>query len=226
MARAFVFDLKIFLFLENIGAVQELSKVTDNLGHRIDELETHTVRMSNLSKFGSIKSTDSGCSSTGSPASGIKSSSRGRGRKQEGSIFRNRWIQGAILCLVGIMTICLLAMAILYIMDYQRRTNEDDGGDIPDIVTNTTFTFPPIETSVTTRSTSRAGIVTTTRRSGARVSSTHVSTIGPRVTTSRHVVTSAPTPSHHIKHPPTPIGRPHDCSGKLTEECTNVQQIL
>ena len=31
---------------ENIGAVRELSKVTDNLGHRIDELETHTVRMS------------------------------------------------------------------------------------------------------------------------------------------------------------------------------------
>ena len=186
-----------------------MSKVTDNLGHRIDELETHTVRMSNLSKFGSIKSTASGCSSTGSP--GLKSSSRGRGRKQEGSIFRNRWIQGAILCLVGIMTICLLAMAILYIMDYQRRTNEDDGGDIPDIVTNTTFTFPPIETSVTTRSTSRAGhVVSTTRRGWA--SSTQVSTLGPRVTTSRHVVTTS-VPAHHRKHPPTPIGRPHDCSG-------------
>ena len=26
--------------------MRELSKVTDNLGHRIDELETHTVRMS------------------------------------------------------------------------------------------------------------------------------------------------------------------------------------
>merc|ERR1719158_1073030 len=47
------------LFLENVGAVRELSKVTDNLGHRIEELESYTVRMTRLTRFGSVKSSGS-----------------------------------------------------------------------------------------------------------------------------------------------------------------------
>ena len=188
--------------LENIGAVRELSKVTDNLGHRIDELETHTVRMSSISKFGSVKS--------GSTASEYKSSSRNH-RKREGSIFRNRWIQGSILCLVAVMTICLLAMAILYILDYQRRLDEDDDNNIPiipDIPTNISIpSQPPL--LVTTRSTIR--IMTTTRRIS------RVTTVVPIVTTSRSMYTSSSTSPTRVnptkKNKPVPIGKPHDCSG-------------
>merc|ERR550532_1409367 len=93
--------------------------------------------MSNLTRFGSIKSTGNG--SVTSTSSQYKSSKRNR---REGSIFRNAWIQGAILCLVGIMTICLLAMAILYILDYQRRLEDDDNIDIPSNITTFT-TYPP-----------------------------------------------------------------------------------
>ena len=132
--------------LENIGAVRELSKLTDNLGQRIDELETHTVRMSNLNRFGSIKSTGNG--SVSSTSSKYKSSKRNR---KEGSIFRNGWIQGAILCLVGIMTICLLAMAILYILDYQRRLEDDDNiSDIPSNITTSSYSTTPPTVVVTT----------------------------------------------------------------------------
>ena len=159
--------------------------------------------MSSLSKFGSIKSNKS----TSSTTSEYKTSRRGR--KPEGSIFRNRWIQGAILALVSIMTVCLLAMAILYILDYQRRTEEEDpnGGLLP-LSPNSSITFPPIDvTAVTTRSTSR---LLTTR--GGRVT-TH----GPgHVTTSRPVVTSQEAlVTHRLpkRLRPAPIGRPHDCSG-------------
>ena len=125
------------LFLENVGAVRELSKVeapttsasnrpsffnrcfkfsllqvTDNLGHRIEELESHTVRMTRLS--GSVKSSAGSLSTNSSICrrSGGKRRSTGR----DGSVFRSRWVQGAILALVSIMTLCLVAMATLYIL--------------------------------------------------------------------------------------------------------------
>ena len=204
--------LKYFpIVAENIGAVRELSKVTDNLGHRIDELETHTVRMSTLSKFGSIKSTRS----VSSTSSEYKTSRRGHGsRKSEGSIFRNRWIQGAILALVSIMTVCLLAMAILYILDYQRRTEEEDPGVIlPPLSPNSSITFRPPDVTVTTsRPVTR---LVTTRGVPGRVT-THVP---GHVTTSRPIASSQESVvTHRIpkRLRPAPIGRPHDCSGKLT----------
>ena len=176
--------------------------MTDNLGHRIDELETHTVRMSSLSKFGSIKSNKS----VSSTSSEYKTSRRGR--KPEGSIFRNRWIQGAILALVSIMTVCLLAMAILYILDYQRRIEEEDPPLVP-LSPNSSITFPPIEVTVTTRSNSR---LLTTRGAGGRVTTNapgHVTTSRPMVTSQETLVT------HRLpkRLRPAPIGRPHDCSG-------------
>ena len=179
--------------------------MTDNLGHRIDELETHTVRMSTLSKFGSIKSTRS----VSSTSSEYKTSRRGH-RKPEGSIFRNRWIQGAILALVSIMTVCLLAMAILYILDYQRRTEDEDPGVIlPPLSPNSSITFPPV-TVTTSRPTSRL----VTRRGVPGRVTTHV--LG-HVTTARPIASSQETVVTHRlpkKLRPAPIGRPHDCSGK------------
>jgi hypothetical protein len=44
------FPLTETIFAENIGAVRELSKVTDSLGQRIEELESHTVRMTKLKR--------------------------------------------------------------------------------------------------------------------------------------------------------------------------------
>ena len=43
-------QILIFVYLENIGAVRELSKMTDNLGLRIEELESHSVKMHNLKR--------------------------------------------------------------------------------------------------------------------------------------------------------------------------------
>jgi len=177
------------LFLENIGAVRELSKVTDNLGHRIEELESHTVKMSRLSRFGSVKSSAS--------LSTNSSSYKSKRSRSEGSLFRNRWIQGAILVLVGIMTLCLLAMATLYILDYQRRLDDDE---IPILTDNVT-------TTATTMSVPTGGIILTTK-------SMRVTTMRGKITTQRttqrpYPVTlpSAPQPRKRAAI----IGKPHDC---------------
>ena len=182
--------------------MRELSKVTDNLGHRIDELETHTVRMSNLTRFGSIKSTGNG--SVSSTSSQYKSSKRNR---REGSIFRNAWIQGAILCLVGIMTVCLLAMAILYILEYQR--NNDSQENITDIPPNSTFpSFPT--TPPTVRSSTRSSIIVTTKKGLS-------SPLSTRQPSYRTVTTSTPTrPNKASSRHSLEIGKPQSCSDGKT----------
>lgn len=51
--------------MENVGAVKELCKLTDNLENRIDELEKMNTKLSNLKRYDSVKSTvssKSGCS--------------------------------------------------------------------------------------------------------------------------------------------------------------------
>lgn len=45
--------------MENVGAVKELCKLTDNLEVRIDELEKMNKRLSKLRRYDSIKSTNS-----------------------------------------------------------------------------------------------------------------------------------------------------------------------
>ena len=52
--------------MENIGAVKELCKVTDNLENRIDELERMNRKLAKLKRLDSIRSSASG--STGKPA--------------------------------------------------------------------------------------------------------------------------------------------------------------
>lgn len=43
--------------MENIGAVKELCKVTDNLGNRIDQLERINKRLNKIKRGDSLKST-------------------------------------------------------------------------------------------------------------------------------------------------------------------------
>ena len=42
--------------MENVGAVKELCKLTDNLEVRIDELEKMNTKLSKLKRFDSLKS--------------------------------------------------------------------------------------------------------------------------------------------------------------------------
>ena len=53
--------------MENVGAVKELCKVTDNLETRIDELERMNHKLAKLKRLDSIRS-DSAISSSGKPS--------------------------------------------------------------------------------------------------------------------------------------------------------------
>lgn len=47
------------IFMENVGAVKELCKLTDNLETRIDELERWSHKLAKLRRLDSLKSTGS-----------------------------------------------------------------------------------------------------------------------------------------------------------------------
>lgn len=67
------------IYMENVGAVKELCKVTGNLEMRIDELEKMNSKLSKLKRFDSIKSTvstKSNCSVSTIGSSSPKKSSR------------------------------------------------------------------------------------------------------------------------------------------------------
>merc|ERR1719237_1794683 len=205
------------LFLENVGAVRELSKVTDNLGHRIEELESHTVRMTRLS--GSVKSSAGSLSTNSSICrrSGGKRRSTGR----DGSVFRSRWVQGAILALVSIMTLCLVAMATLYILQYVQKV--DEFPVLPEGNTSVTAssTLPPR----TLRTTRRTSMMTTVRASmsTARLATVRTPKVMSSTTSQLPLFSSTSTSTSTIRTSKTfpAIGKPHDCNAPDAERACN-----
>jgi len=139
------------IFMENVGAVKELCKVTDNLETRIDELERMNNKLRKINRFDSIKSVVSGSSVASTSTVTCNSSYAGRRHhdhrrcargvcvhnqssakcrcrnhsigsdKQE--LCTNRFMQSIIIILILIMAFCLVSMATLYILDYHKRHN-------------------------------------------------------------------------------------------------------
>ncbi|XP_076328774.1 uncharacterized protein LOC143234966 isoform X2 [Tachypleus tridentatus] len=112
------------IFMENVGAVKELCKVTSNLETRIDELERINCKLKNLKRFDSLKSTSSGSTVTrGSSFTGSQKSHQHcyHNKQKDQTFCSNRFVQGTIVALVLIMAFCLVAMATLYILEWQKR---------------------------------------------------------------------------------------------------------
>ncbi|XP_012152427.1 myelin regulatory factor isoform X7 [Megachile rotundata] len=106
------------IFMENVGAVKELCKVTDSLETRIDQLERINKRLAKLKRDDSLKSSISTISS--------KTTVQGKGKKNEREdefLCSNKFIQIVIVILILIMAFCLVAMATLYFLEYQKRSN-------------------------------------------------------------------------------------------------------
>ncbi|KAM6937394.1 myelin regulatory factor isoform 2-T2 [Xenentodon cancila] len=127
------------IFMENVGAVKELCKLTDNLETRIDELERWSRKLAKLRRLDSMKSTVSGgtvsqsgsyFSRTGSGPlkkktvkSGSKSSPLDQG------CISQRFMQGTILALVIVMAFSVISMSVLYVLTLHHRgaVTEKDG---------------------------------------------------------------------------------------------------
>ncbi|KAL0968851.1 hypothetical protein UPYG_G00272690 [Umbra pygmaea] len=127
------------IFMENVGAVKELCKLTDNLETRIDELERWSRKLAKLRRLDSMKSTISGgtISQSGSQFSRtgsgpLKKKTVKPGTKTptpEQSCISHRFMQGTILALVIVMTFSVISMSVLYVLTLHHRgdVSEKDG---------------------------------------------------------------------------------------------------
>ncbi|NXG20738.1 MYRF factor, partial [Grallaria varia] len=103
------------IFMENVGAVKELCKLTDNLETRIDELERWSHKLAKLKRLDSMKSTGSSgaFSQTGSQFSRAgsvphkkrppKAATKSPSVVPEQACISQRFLQGTIIALVIIM---------------------------------------------------------------------------------------------------------------------------
>ncbi|XP_076313263.1 myelin regulatory factor-like isoform X2 [Tachypleus tridentatus] len=115
------------IFMENVGAVKELCKVTDKLETRIDELERINHKLSKLKRLDSLKSSSSGSGTITSRCSSIRNSRKSirprcqRHKEEDKRLCTSQFVQGTVITLVLIMAFCLVAMGTLYILDWHKR---------------------------------------------------------------------------------------------------------
>ncbi|XP_031245516.1 myelin regulatory factor isoform X2 [Mastomys coucha] len=123
------------IFMENVGAVKELCKLTDNLETRIDELERWSHKLAKLRRLDSLKST--GSSGTFSHAGSQFSRAGSVPHKKRPPKLANksspvvpdqacisqRFLQGTIIALVVVMAFSVVSMSTLYVLSL--RAEED-----------------------------------------------------------------------------------------------------
>ncbi|MBZ3875966.1 Myelin regulatory factor [Sciurus carolinensis] len=122
------------IFMENVGAVKELCKLTDNLETRIDELERWSHKLATLRRLDSLKSTGSSgafshAGSQFSRAGSVPHKKRPPKVASKPSVvpdqacISQRFLQGTIIALVVVMAFSVVSMSTLYVLSL--RTEED-----------------------------------------------------------------------------------------------------
>nr|XP_031315330.1 myelin regulatory factor isoform X5 [Camelus dromedarius] len=123
------------IFMENVGAVKELCKLTDNLETRIDELERWSHKLAKLRRLDSLKSTGSSgafshAGSQFSRAGSVphkkrppKMASKSSSVVPDQTCISQRFLQGTIIALVVVMAFSVVSMSTLYVLSL--RTEED-----------------------------------------------------------------------------------------------------
>ncbi|XP_075829587.1 myelin regulatory factor isoform X3 [Microtus pennsylvanicus] len=123
------------IFMENVGAVKELCKLTDNLETRIDELERWSHKLAKLRRLDSLKSTGSSgafshAGSQFSRAGSVphkkrppKVASKSSPVVPDQACISQRFLQGTIIALVVVMAFSVVSMSTLYVLSL--RSEED-----------------------------------------------------------------------------------------------------
>ncbi|XP_068442995.1 myelin regulatory factor-like protein [Clinocottus analis] len=138
------------IFMENVGAVQQLSKLTDNLETRINELEVWNRRLAKLKSLtGSLRSTGkarkhSSVSMPPSPDAGKTVSAQEAACSQKYSrCLRHKVLQASIFTLVATMAFCVISITALYLFNLREKDNEDNSSVGPVQSTTWSSTAPP-----------------------------------------------------------------------------------
>ncbi|XP_054094573.2 myelin regulatory factor-like protein isoform X3 [Callithrix jacchus] len=121
------------IFMENVGAVKQLCKLTNNLEERIEELEIWNKKLARLKRLSSWKSSASEASSISKCSRPVSASSPRRAiHKKANKVYLSgkiqacpNWVfQTLVITLIAVMAFCALTIVILYILslkDQNRR---------------------------------------------------------------------------------------------------------
>nr|XP_055184416.1 myelin regulatory factor-like protein [Nyctereutes procyonoides] len=121
------------IFMENVGAVKQLCKLTNNLEERIEELEIWNRKLARLKRLSSCKSSASEASSISKFSRAVSASSQRRAvpKKTNKVCFSGKkrlcpnWVfQTLVITLIAVMAFCALTIVSLYILslkDQNRR---------------------------------------------------------------------------------------------------------
>ncbi|XP_062239217.1 myelin regulatory factor-like protein isoform X1 [Platichthys flesus] len=125
MIHNFLMVDKEQIFMENVGAVQQLSKLTDNLEVRINDLEVWNRRLAKLKSLtGSLRSTGklSSVSSTSGaePCKSVKVETERRGQKVVRCL-QHRVVQAGVVSLIATVTFCIISFTVLYVLSMKQK---------------------------------------------------------------------------------------------------------
>ncbi|KAM6216423.1 myelin regulatory factor-like protein [Rhynchocyon petersi] len=118
------------IFMENVGAVKQLCKLTNNLEERIEELEIWNRKLARLKRLSSLKSSVSEASSISkfSRAASVSSPRRSSPRKPNKVYFSGKkqscpnWVfQTLVISLIAVMAFCALTIVSLYILSLKDQ---------------------------------------------------------------------------------------------------------
>ncbi|XP_057179536.1 myelin regulatory factor-like protein isoform X2 [Triplophysa rosa] len=143
------------IFMENVGAVKQLCKLTDNLETRIQELEVWNSRLAKLKRLGSLRSSNSsntkayeaGKSHATRPAQKTSSSTSDCCERYQWCL-QHRVFQASIIMLVTTMALCVISITALYMLTLDEDVDFNSSLNSSDVVPPFTTT----ETQLTTAS--------------------------------------------------------------------------
>ncbi|KAK2859217.1 hypothetical protein Q5P01_003837 [Channa striata] len=113
------------IFMENVGAVQQLSKLTDNLETRINELEVWNRRLAKLKSLtGSLRSTgkQSNVSIASSPDTCRNERNLKEGRCQKSRhCLQHKIFQASVFTLLATVAFCVISLTALYLLNLKEE---------------------------------------------------------------------------------------------------------
>ncbi|XP_028677744.2 myelin regulatory factor-like protein [Erpetoichthys calabaricus] len=142
------------IFMENVGAVKQLCKLTDNLETRIQELEIWNKHLAKLKRFGSMKSSmsekiPSRKVSKGCPMPAPPQPTLIRAVKEKFKhCSQHKLFKATIITLVAIMAFCVITISALYMLSLVEDESTELGKlTTPDTLTTPVSTLPTGKTS-------------------------------------------------------------------------------
>ncbi|KAI4786864.1 hypothetical protein KUCAC02_036845 [Chaenocephalus aceratus] len=128
--RNFLMVDKEQIFMENVGAVQQLSKLTDNLDTRIKELEVWNRRLEKLKSLGgSLRSTGKPSSVCVCPEEGkpVRVQKESRSKK----VLRHKVFQASVFTLLATMAFCIISITAIYLLNLTDDSDMSPPGSWP-----------------------------------------------------------------------------------------------